>query len=217
MQSERGYFFGFSFGNMLKEGGNTDVDLQQLLQGLQDSLANGTPKLNPQQQNEVIQLIRNKQQAMNQEKEAEALAATAQNLVRAQAFLADNSARNGVQITSTGLQYIVQEKGQGLSPRPEDTVLVHYTGRLLGSDGSYSDDEQFVFDSSHRRGQPSKFGVRQVIPGWTEGLQLMKAGGKARFFIPPELAYGPGGTRGIPPNSLLVFDVELIEVQQAEQ
>ena len=86
----------------------------------------------------------------------------------------------------------------------ENRVVVHYEGRLI--DGS-------VFDSSIQRGEPVEFGLSQVIPGWTEGLQLMKAGGKSRFFIASNLAYGPAGTGGIPPHSVLIFDVELIEIK----
>lgn len=119
-------------------------------------------------------------------------------------FLAENKEKDGVQVTESGLQYIVLEKGEGDSPKATDTVTVHYEGTLI--DGS-------VFDSSIQRGQPTQFGVSQVIPGWVEGLQLMKPGSKFKFFIPQELAYGPQGSGGtIPPYSALVFDVELISI-----
>lgn len=122
----------------------------------------------------------------------------------ANAFMTVNGEKPGVKTTQSGLQYEILAAGQGESPRADDTVLVHYEGRL--SDGT-------VFDSSYQRGQPAVFGVSDVIPGWTEGLQLMRPGGKARFTIPPQLGYGASGAGGvIPPNSVLVFDVELLAI-----
>ena len=122
----------------------------------------------------------------------------------ADAFLEANKGKASVKTTESGLQYEVLAVGTGESPRADDTVLVHYEGRL--ADGT-------VFDSSIARGQPAAFGVGDVIPGWTEGLQLMKPGGKMRFTIPPELGYGASGAGGvIPPNAVLVFDVELLAI-----
>lgn len=119
-------------------------------------------------------------------------------------FLESNREKPGVTVTESGLQVEMLAEGEGLSPISSDTVLVHYEGRL--ADGT-------IFDSSIQRGQPAVFGVDQVIPGWTEGLQLMKPGGKARFTIPPELGYGAAGAGGvIPPNAVLVFDVELLAI-----
>ncbi len=122
----------------------------------------------------------------------------------ADAFLQANKGKDGVKTTESGLQYEILAVGTGDSPRADDTVLVHYEGRL--ADGT-------VFDSSIARGQPAAFGVGDVIPGWTEGLQLMRPGGKMRFTIPPELGYGARGAGGvIPPNAVLVFDVELLAI-----
>ena len=122
----------------------------------------------------------------------------------AQAFLAANQEKSGVTTTQSGLQVEMLAAGEGDAPRADDTVLVHYEGRL--ADGT-------VFDSSYQRGQPAVFGVGDVIPGWTEGLQMMRPGGKARFTIPPELGYGARGAGGvIPPNAVLVFDVELLAI-----
>jgi len=119
-------------------------------------------------------------------------------------FLAENKEKEGVQVTASGLQYIVNEEGEGDSPKASDNVTVHYEGRLI--DGT-------VFDSSMKRGKPATFGVSQVITGWVEGLQLMKPGAKYQFFIPQDLAYGERGSGGsIPPFSALVFDVELISI-----
>lgn len=119
-------------------------------------------------------------------------------------FLAENKTKDGIQVTDSGLQYRVIEEGEGDTPKPENQVTVHYTGKLI--DGK-------VFDSSVQRGEPTQFGVTQVIPGWVEGLQLMKPGAKYEFFIPQELAYGEQGSQGaIPPFSALIFEVELIKV-----
>lgn len=119
-------------------------------------------------------------------------------------FLEENAKKEGVKVTATGLQYMVEKEGTGTSPAATDEVTVHYTGRLL--DGT-------VFDSSVSRGEPATFPLNRVIPGWTEGLQLMKEGGKTVFFIPSELAYGAQGVpNAIPPHSTLIFEVELIKV-----
>jgi len=121
-----------------------------------------------------------------------------------EAFLAENKKQPGVVTTASGLQYTVLQEGTGRQPKASDTVRCHYEGRLL--DGT-------VFDSSYRRGVPADFGLRQVISGWTEGVQLMKEGAKYRFFIPYNLAYGEHGAGAdIPPYAALVFDVELIKV-----
>ena len=119
-------------------------------------------------------------------------------------FLAQNSKAEGVVTTASGLQYQVLHKGTGTRhPKPTDTVTVHYEGTLINGD---------VFDSSIQRGQPASFPLNRVIKGWTEGLQLMVAGDKFRLFIPSELAYGKRAAGKIPPNSTLVFDVELISI-----
>ncbi|MEW4924360.1 FKBP-type peptidyl-prolyl cis-trans isomerase [Algibacter sp. 2305UL17-15] len=119
-------------------------------------------------------------------------------------FLKDNVANEGVMTTDSGLQYIVLEEGDGAKPTPVDKVKVHYHGTLI--DGT-------VFDSSVDRGTPAEFGVTQVIPGWTEGLQLMSVGSKYKFFVPQELAYGATPRGGaIKPFSMLIFDVELLEI-----
>ena len=121
-------------------------------------------------------------------------------------FLEQNAKNDSVVVTKSGLQYMVLEEGNGTKPGPTDKVTVHYTGKLL--DGT-------VFDSSVERGEPATFGLDQVIPGWTEGLQLMSEGSKYRLFIPSELAYGSKGAGSdILPNSTLIFDVELIKVEK---
>lgn len=119
-------------------------------------------------------------------------------------FLEENGKKENVKTTASGLQYVVEKEGTGISPTAEDEVTVHYTGKLLNGT---------VFDSSVNRGEPATFPLNRVIPGWTEGVQLMKEGAKYRFFIPSDLAYGPNGVpNAIPPHSTLIFDVELIKV-----
>lgn len=120
-------------------------------------------------------------------------------------FLEENGKKEGVHTTASGLQYRIIKDGEGKSPKATDSVTVHYTGRLLSGK---------VFDSSVSRGEPATFPLNRVIPGWTEGLQLMKEGGKFEFYIPSDLAYGPHGAGAdIPPHSTLVFEVELIKVE----
>ncbi|VAW01224.1 FKBP-type peptidyl-prolyl cis-trans isomerase FkpA precursor [hydrothermal vent metagenome] len=120
------------------------------------------------------------------------------------AFLKQNKEKSGIETTDSGLQYKILLEGTGKSPNATDRVTVHYEGTLI--DGT-------KFDSSYDRGEPIDFGLNQVIPGWTEGVQLMKEGAKYKFFIPSELAYGPQGSPGaIPPNAALIFTVELIRV-----
>ena len=125
------------------------------------------------------------------------------NGAAAKKFLDANGKQPGVTTTASGLQYKVVTEGSGSSPKPTDEVKVHYRGTLL--DGT-------EFDSSYKRGEPATFPVGGVIKGWTEALEMMKPGAKWQLFIPPDLAYGPSGRPGIPPNALLKFDVELISV-----
>jgi FKBP-type peptidyl-prolyl cis-trans isomerase len=127
-------------------------------------------------------------------------------LEKGEKFLAENKTKDGVKTTASGLQYKIIKEGTGNTPKATDRVLVHYEGKLL--DGT-------VFDSSIKRGEPIAFPLNRVIPGWTEGLQLIKEGGKAILYIPSKLAYGPGGTPGGPigPNETLIFEVELLKIQ----
>lgn len=129
----------------------------------------------------------------------------ANNIEKGQAFLDENKIKEGVQVTDTGLQYLVLEEGTGtIHPGPKTKVLAHYHGTL--TDGT-------VFDSSVDRGQPLAFGLNQVIRGWTQGLQLMVEGQKMRLFIPSELGYGNRPAGSIPGGSVLIFDVELVAIQ----
>ncbi|MFW5710043.1 MAG: FKBP-type peptidyl-prolyl cis-trans isomerase, partial [Bacteroidota bacterium] len=131
----------------------------------------------------------------------------AENLEKVNEFLRENEARQEVTTTASGLQYEVLEMGDGEKPAGDDTIITHYKGTLM--DGT-------LFDSSYDRGYPATFKVNQVIEGWTEALQLMPVGSKWRLYIPPDLAYGENPPQGsnIKPNSLLIFDIELIEIKE---
>ena len=125
-------------------------------------------------------------------------------LAKGEKFLQDNATKEGVVTTASGLQYKVITEGTGRSPKATDTVLVHYAGTLINGT---------EFDSSYKRKEPIEFPLNRVIPGWTEGVQLMKEGSKFQFFIPPNLAYGAGGAPpDILPNETLIFEVELLKV-----
>lgn len=192
------YSVGVNIGeNLMMQGLTDDIDLDAFIQGLRDIVV-GETQLTEEQ---MMMALMNFQQQLMERQQADAEAARGEGLT----FLVQNGERSGVTTTSSGLQYEVLESGPagGASPRAIDSVLAHYEGRFI--DGE-------VFDSSIERGEPAQFMLNQVIPGWTEGLQLMKKGDKFRLFIPADLAYGPGGSGPIPPHSTLVFDVELLEV-----
>lgn len=140
--------------------------------------------------------------------EEESQAEAAKTLTEGQEFLAENAKRDEVTVTDSGLQYEVLTDAEGEKPAAEDTVTVHYSGTLV--DGT-------VFDSSIERGEPATFPLNQVIPGWTEGVQLMPVGSKYKLVIPSELGYGEAGAGTIPGNAVLIFEVELLDIEKPEQ
>lgn len=178
------------------------VDRTLIIQGFSDGLVD-TTDLTEEEMQTVLQGL---DQKLNDKRleQAETLAAKA--IEEGQKFLSDNKAKEGVVTTESGLQYEVLTAGEGDKPVAEDTVEVHYRGTL--TDGT-------EFDSSYTRGEPAKFPLNRVIPGWTEGVQLMSVGAKYKFVIPAELAYGDRDTGTIPANSTLVFEVELISIEKA--
>lgn len=180
-----------------------DLDPNFVLEGLKDSKDPNSWKLDRPAINQAVQDAQTRVRAQ-QEQQVEAMAEA--NLKSGEAFLAENAKKDGVTVTASGLQYRVITEGAGDAPKATDTVKVHYEGRLISGD---------VFDSSIARGEPVSFPLNGVIPGWSEGVQLMKVGSKFEFTIPSALAYGPSGTGPIPPNSVLVFDVELLEINPA--
>jgi FKBP-type peptidyl-prolyl cis-trans isomerase len=200
--SEQRLSYGIAFGlgqRMRTDGMPLDIEAFQM--GLKDGLTDATPKLTQEEISAEMQAYQEKAMA---EHEAVQAALGEANLAASAAFLAENGAREGVVTTESGLQYEVLTEGTGPRPGPEDTVEVHYRGTLV--DGS-------EFDSSYARGEAVTFGVGQVIPGWTEALQLMPEGSKWKLAIPSELAYGAGGAgRMIGPNAALIFEVELLSI-----
>jgi FKBP-type peptidyl-prolyl cis-trans isomerase len=185
--------------------------LEEVLAALQDQDAGNEPKYTEEElqaaNEEARKFMQAQQQAaqQQQQQQQEAMMAAAEdNLKAGQEFLKENAGKEGVMTTLSGLQYRVIETGEGDKPAAEDVVKVHYTGKLL--DGT-------TFDSSVDRGEPVEFPLNRVIPGWTEGLQLMSPGAKYEFWIPANLAYGPQGNQRIGPNQVLNFEVELLEVK----
>lgn len=178
-----------------------ELDLDAFQQGLKSVYANEKPALTQEEVNQVMVTFQQKKM----EEQRQAVAKLAQdNLEKGQKYLADNGKKDGVTTTQSGLQYQELKAGNGKQPTATDMVKVHYRGTLV--DGS-------EFDSSYARGEPVTFPLNGVIAGWTEGVQLMKEGGKGRFVIPSDLAYGPGGMgNAIGPNETLVFEIELLEV-----
>ncbi|WP_376696525.1 FKBP-type peptidyl-prolyl cis-trans isomerase [Wenzhouxiangella sp. EGI_FJ10305] len=198
------YTIGMDIGGSLAEQ-DMDLDLDLLIEALRASY-NGEETLLTEEEAlaEREAFMQRRQQQMEAQREEEGTA----NREAGEAFLAENAERDDVMVTDSGLQYRVIEEGDGASPAAEDQVTVHYKGTLI--DGT-------VFDSSYDRGEPIAIEVDAVIPGWTEGLQLMSEGGKYEFFIPSDLAYGEQGRPGpIGPNSTLIFEVELLEVADSE-
>ena len=199
------YILGTNIGSQFKNE-SIDIDEQALLTGITDAIAGAPPKLAQEEVVSVLQAFQEQQVASREE----ALKVKAEaNLLEGTQFLTENATKEGVVTTESGLQYKVLNEGEGSSPQAEDIVQVHYRGTTI--DGT-------EFDSSFKRGVPAEFGVNQVIPGWTEALQLMKVGAKWELSIPSDLAYGPGGTGGpIGPNQTLLFEVELLQIMPTEE
>jgi FKBP-type peptidyl-prolyl cis-trans isomerase FkpA/FKBP-type peptidyl-prolyl cis-trans isomerase FklB len=190
------YALGADLGENLKRQ-NVEIDYDMYLAGLTDALETGIVKLDQQQRRQVMsslqKSIRNRGKVDGEK-----------NLKVAEDFLKNNKLNNpNIKETPSGLQYSVITAGSGDSPNKTDRVKVHYVGTLI--DGS-------EFDSSIKRGEPAVFGLDQVIRGWTEGLQLMKVGAKYKFYIHPKIAYGSRDKPGIPANSALIFEVELLNI-----
>ncbi|RDC57375.1 FKBP-type peptidyl-prolyl cis-trans isomerase [Pedobacter chinensis] len=199
------YAFGTSIGAGLKSTGLSTLNYDVLLKGLKDAFTGGKTILDQQQAQQCINDALSQASAVKNKAEAEANKIKYAPMIKeGQTFLEENKKRAGVQTTASGLQYEVLTAGTGVKPTATDSVLVHYKGTLLNGQ---------QFDSSYDRGEPISFPLNRVIPGWTEGVQLMPAGSKYKFFIPYNLAYGERGAGAdIPPYSTLIFEVELLKV-----
>ncbi len=196
------YALGLNIGSQLSQAGIKDeLQSADFAAGVMDMLQKKQPQISLQEAQDVLNTFFTELQEKQQAAAAEAGKAAREE---GEKFLAENGKKAGITTTASGLQYEVLTEGTGKQPKASDTVRCHYEGRLL--DGT-------VFDSSYRRGEPADFGLRQVIAGWTEGVQLMKEGAKFRFYIPYNLAYGERGAGSdIPPYAALIFDVELVKV-----
>jgi len=188
------YALGLGIGQQLKSMNITGFSIEDFTKSISDVM-NGE---------KTAMTAREAQEMLNEYFATKAAEDSKKAIAEGKAFLENNGKREGVVTTKSGLQYEVLTEGTGRSPKATDKVRCHYEGRLINGD---------VFDSSYKRNQPADFGLNQVIPGWTEGVQLMKEGAKFRFYIPYLLGYGEQGAgSSIPPYSTLIFDVELIKV-----
>ncbi|MFA7822127.1 FKBP-type peptidyl-prolyl cis-trans isomerase [Aeromonas dhakensis] len=190
------YGIGRQLGGQLRDNPPPGVDLQAILAGLTDAFTGQASRVSEAELGASFKVIR---EVMQAEAAAKAEAAAGEG----RAYLAENAKRDGMTVLASGLQYEVLVAGEGAKPSAEDQVRVHYHGTLI--DGT-------VFDSSYERGQPAEFPVGGVIAGWVEALQLMSTGSKWRLHVPSDLAYGAQGVGSIPPHSVLVFDVELLDI-----
>lgn len=198
------YSVGYLQGSGMAQEGMTDIDMKNFLAGFQQALSETDPELDMGAMQQIIQgymMEVQQRQEIEREEQAEG------NRAEGQSFLEENAEREDVQVTESGLQYRVIEEGSGERPSAEDEVEVHYRGTLTSGE---------EFDSSYSRDQTATFPLNQVIPGWTEGLQLMREGATYEFFIPSELAYGTNPPSGsiILPGSVLIFEVELIDIKE---
>lgn len=192
-----GYALGVVIASNIQDQGMDSIDMEAIIVAFKDVFLDKKLKIKEAEAQEIVQGY--VQKAMEKK--------TAKLQEEAGVFLADNKSKEGIIETESGIQYRVLQEGTGRSPQADDNVMVHYVGKLLAGT---------VFDSSVERGEPATFGVSQVIPGWTEALQLMKEGAKYELYIPYNLAYGERGAGGqIPPYATLIFDVELIKVNDA--
>jgi FKBP-type peptidyl-prolyl cis-trans isomerase len=197
------YALGLDLGSYFKNLGE-DFDLTIISKGIDDSYNGKDTLLTTEEAAKVQQQFATRQQEKQVQKVVEM---TTANKAAAVKFLEENKGKEGVKTTETGLQYKVIKEGTGKKPAATDTVKVHYKGKLL--DGT-------EFDSSYKRNQPAEFRIDQVIPGWTEAMQLMNVGSTYELFISPELAYGDRGAPPvIEPGSMLIFEVELLDVTPA--
>jgi len=193
------YFLGLVLGYDLKTA-PFQADAMLISKGLNQALEGSAPY--NQQTSQTI--FRQLQMAISQEEAKKTEGEALLNVEKGAAFLAENGEREGVKTTESGLQYEVVKKGDGAVPADTSIVTVHYEGSLI--DGT-------IFDSSYKRGEPISFPLSGVIPGWTEGVQLMQAGATYKFYIPANLGYGPRGQGPIPANSVLIFKIELLGIE----
>jgi FKBP-type peptidyl-prolyl cis-trans isomerase len=196
-KADLSYAFGMAIGSDMKQSG-LEFNYTAFTRGFREMMEGGETRFTMDEAVERVQTAF--RAAMAEQAEY--------NRLREAEFLAENGKRPGIITTASGLQYEVLTEGTGEYPGPDDIVKVHYRGALI--DG-------IVFDSTYERGEPAEFPLEGVIPGWSEGIRLMKTGGKSRFYIPSKLAYGvQGAGSAIPPNAVIIFEVELLDAYTPE-
>ncbi|MFQ5353330.1 MAG: FKBP-type peptidyl-prolyl cis-trans isomerase [Thermodesulfobacteriota bacterium] len=193
------YVFGTKIGDVSRDN-KIDIDTELLLKGIDDRVKGVELALTDEQMNLAMSSF---QQKVMAQRKAELESKRKDNAIEGKKFLEANKKKKGVVTTASGLQYKVIKEGSGPMPKATDKVKVHYRGTLI--DGT-------EFDSSYKRNKPAEFGLKQVIKGWTEGLQLMKVGSKHELYIPAKLAYGKNGPPMIGPEKTLIFEVELLDI-----
>lgn len=191
------YALGMNIGKQLRQNG-AEIDTEVYMKALKEAMSGGKLLMTDEQVRETLMAFQTELRTKTLDK----------NKKDGEAFLAENKKKEGVVTTASGLQYKIETKGTGKVPKTNDTVVCHYRGTL--ADGT-------EFDSSYKRSEPSSFGVTGVIKGWTEALLMMPVGSKWKLVIPSDLAYGERGRPGIPPNSTLQFDIELISIKDPSE
>jgi FKBP-type peptidyl-prolyl cis-trans isomerase FklB len=204
-KEKESYSIGYQVGLSMKADG-VEADFEKLVQGLHDAIDGKEPRLSEDEMRKLIVDLKKRARKVEMRKLQELIV---KNAEESEKFIEENGKKEGVKITESGLQYMVLRDGDGAIPKTEDFVTVHYRGMFI--DGK-------EFDSSYARGEPQTFQADGVIKGWTEALQMMKVGSKWQIFVPPQLAYGRGGLgERIPPNKVLVFEIELLSAKKGDE
>jgi FKBP-type peptidyl-prolyl cis-trans isomerase FklB len=204
-KQKESYSLGYQFGLGVK-GDKIEIDLETLLQGLRDAVSGQESPMNREEMKKALADLRQRVRDEQRRKMQEEMVRNAEESDR---FLRENGKKEGVRVTKSGLQYVVLKEGNGAAPGMDESVKVNYRG-------TFADGREF--DSSFARGTPQTVRTDGVIKGWTEALQMMKAGSKWRIFVPPDLAYGRTGLgQKIPPNTVLVFEIELVSIEKNEK
>ena len=204
-QQQFSYAVGLNVGNSLEDA-KSELDMAVFIQGMEDALAGKSEDQRRLTNNEADQIITRVINRLRIAEEQNAATILAQKQAAAKTFFSENALKDGIKTTPSGLQYRIVDTGDTQRAAVDDQVTVHYKGTLINGK---------VFDSSYEREIPVGFSLNSVIPGWTEGLQLIGVGGKIQLFIPPDLGYGDSSPPNIPSHSVLLFDVELLKIERA--
>jgi len=205
LQEKENYSIGYRIGLSMKNEG-VEVDFEKLVQGLRDAVDGNESLIEDEEMKKLITDLKERARRDQMRKTQEMIV---KNAEESKNFLEENAKKDGIRITESGLQYAVLVEGNGPTPEVEDFVTVHYRGKFI--DGT-------EFDSSYAKGEPQNLKIDGVIPGWTEALQMMKIGSKWEIFVPPDLGYGRRGQgEWIPPNKVLVFEIELLSIEKGDE